>query len=104
MKSYGKPKKLRRRGKLSSRYYVRVWDRDTGKDTYLCTHCTDRKAAEAWVRKQEQIQFLPKQLQSSDPPTFAYAYEQWLLDKECTVSEGRYVVLKTRPTFSQKLF
>lgn len=96
---YGKPRKLKRRGKLTRFYYVREYDRRTGKSTDLSTGCANVKDAREWVatRVREQARGIDRRrLGDGADVTFDDAFTAYLAAKQGTVSAKYLEVTKTR--------
>lgn len=93
MRTYGKLKKLKRRGKLTKYYYCRVFDRATSADTWITTGCTGLDAAKRWRRTQEGP---PIERVEPIATSFVSAYADWLRERESRVSTGFYKILKCR--------
>ncbi len=96
-KSFSAPKRLKRRGRLTSTYFCRLYDAVTQGDTWVSTQCRTHKAAVEWVRSREMEQAIgPERAASQEHEDrgFLDAYHVWLAEKETKVSPKFHGCLK----------
>lgn len=87
MMTYGRPKKLMWRGKMSKFFLVRIYDDSTGKRTWISTGATSIKAAQEFRRTLEMDEALGKDrsvAKASAMQTFKDAVEAWMTEKRAT--------------------
>lgn len=107
IRSYSKPKRLVRRGKLTSTYFSRVYDRATGHDTWASTGCKTSKAASEWVQSRELEEALgPERARARKTfeMSFSQAAETWIEEKKEKVSPGRYAVYRYQSEYWSRFF
>ena len=99
MRKFSPPKKLMRRGELTSTYYSRVYDTDTQKDTWRSTGCRSKRAAEEWVRTRELEEAMGvdrARMAEGRAKTFADAFAEWIESKRGKVTQDHLYDLEKK--------
>ena len=106
MLSYGRIKRLTRRGKKTRTFYVRTYDSDTGRQVWTTTGCTSLKAAKAWVQSREiaQAEGRSQKRGKKKQQTFEEVYDEWFATKDGAVSKSHTVSLTTLGSFWNAYF
>ncbi len=97
MISFGKIRRRKLHGRLTSTYWVRCWDPQRKRQSWRSTRCKTIQAAREWVRTQEVRQALGKDRQEAveqAEKTFAAAYASWIGQKREKVSVKCFQTLK----------
>ncbi len=102
-RTYGDPEKLKGR----KRYYSRIYDRATGKRSWVCTGFEKLREAKEWVVTQTMNVALGKDrvaVEVDAERTFDTALEVWMAEKKAKVSEGRHTSYRTQADVWLRVF
>lgn len=97
MINYGTPQRLRRHGTLTRNYFVRVYETESGRRTWVTTGCKTLKNAREWIATQRMYAAMGSDradAQKASEMTFSEAHEIWMEEKRGKVSEERFSLLK----------
>lgn len=98
MHSFSKPRKIKRRGKSINVYYVKAYDKETGKQTWISTGQRTLKLANEWVKTKlvEEALGIRGERKKRDALTFEDACTAWVSEKVGRVSESYVDTLRYR--------